>query len=139
MIDSYKMSAVGIIYKDPNVDYDEYCLYTKKNDKMRASLLFYINLFKYGLLKQDDIISLILFLLNTIDENKVIVERRNEIEEYVEQLFVLCKNMNLCLFNNFEEIKTRIEIFSHLKNGGEIVSMSSRVNFRCMDILDNVN
>lgn len=138
MLEKYKTDLANIVYKDPNVEYDDYCVYTKNNDKLRSSLTFYVNLFKYDLMKRNDIVDLIIFLLDNMDTNKTIEDRRNEMDEYVEQLFVLCKNMNLCLCEKSDEIKSRLEVFSNLKNGGEIVSMSSRVNFRCMDILDSL-
>lgn len=138
MLEKYKTDLANIVYKDPNVEYDDYCVYTKNNDKLRSSLTFYVNLFKYDLMKRNDIVDLIIFLLDNMDTNKTIEDRRNEMDEYVEQLFVLCKNMNLCLCEKSDEIKSRLEVFSKLKNGGEIVSMSSRVNFRCMDILDSL-
>ena len=70
--------------------------------------------------------------------NKILENRRNEMEEFVEQLFILCKNVNICLCENFDEIKSRIENVSNSKNTGNVVSMSTRVNFRCMDILDTL-
>jgi hypothetical protein len=138
MLEKYKTDLANIVYKDPNVEYDDYCVYTKNNDKLRSSLTFYVNLFKYDLMKRNDLVDLIIFLLDNMDTNKTNIDHRNEMDEYVEQLFVLCKNMNLCLCEKFDEIKSRLEVFSNLKNGGEIVSMSSRVNFRCMDILDTL-
>ena len=138
MLGKYKNELNTIVYKDPNIDYDDYCTYTKNNDMLRASLLFYINLFKYDLLNRDDITELIVFILDTMDTNVVIDNRRNELEEYVEQLFVLCKNVNVHMCGNFEQLKAKIERFSKLKNENEIVSMSSRVNFRCMDIMDSL-
>jgi len=139
MLTNYKTKVTNIVYKDPNVDYDEYCTYTKNNDNLRSSLMFFVNLFKHGLLKRDDLVELIMFLLDVMDTNKVLENRRNEMEEFVEQLFILCKNVNICLCENFQEIKLRVENVSNLKNSGNIVSMSSRVNFRCMDILDTLN
>lgn len=138
MLEKYKTDLANIVYKDPNVEYDDYCVYTKNNDKLRSSLMFYVNLFKYDLMKRNDLVDLIIFLLNNMDTNTTIVDHRNEMDEYVEQLFVLCKNMKLCLCEKFDEIKSRLEVFSNLKNGGEVVSMSPRVNFRCMDILDSL-
>lgn len=138
MLTNYKTKVTNIIYKDPNVDYDEYCAYTKNNDNLRSSLMFFVNLFKYELLEKNDLVELIMYLLDIMDTNKVLENRRNEMEEFVEQLFVLCKNVNICLCENFKEIKSRVENVSNLKISGNIVSMSSRVNFRCMDILDTL-
>jgi hypothetical protein len=138
MVSNYKEKVGNIEYKDPNIDYDEYCGYTKNNDILRSSLMFFVNLFKHGLLKRDDLVELIMFLLDVMDTNKVLENRRNEMEEFVEQLFILCKNVNICLCENFDEIKSRIENVSNSKNTGNVVSMSSRVNFRCMDILDTL-
>ena len=138
MVINYKGKVGNIEYKDPNIDYDEYCGYTKNNDILRSSLMFFVNLFKHGLLKRDDLVELIMFLLDIMDIHKVLENRRNEMEEFVEQLFILCKNVNICLCENFDEIKSRIENVSNSKNTGNVVSMSSRVNFRCMDILDTL-
>lgn len=138
MLDTYKTKITSIVYKDPNVDYDLYCAYTKTNDSLRASLLFYVNLFKYDLLKRESLVELIMFILDVMETNQVIENRRNEMEEFAEQLFILCKNMDICLCDHFAHIKSKIEGYSIMKNGGEIISMSSRVNFRCMDILDGL-
>ena len=138
MLDTYKTKITSIVYKDPNVDYDLYCAYTKTNDSLRASLLFYVNLFKYDLLKRESLVELIMFILDVMETNQVIENRRNEMEEFAEQLFIICKNMDICLCDHFAHIKSKIEGYSIMKNGGEIISMSSRVNFRCMDILDGL-
>lgn len=138
MLDTYKTKITSIRYKDPNVDYDLYCAYTKTNDSLRASLSFYVNLFKYDLLKRESLVELIMFILDVMETNQVMENRRNEMEEFAEQLFILCKNMDICLCDHFAHIKSKLEKYSKLKNGGEVISMSSRVNFRCMDILDGL-
>ena len=130
MLDTYKTKLTSIVYKD--------CAYTKTNDSLRASLLFYVNLFKYDLLKRESLVELIMFILDVMETNQVIENRRNEMEEFAEQLFIICKNMDICLCDHFAHIKSKIEGYSKMKNGGGVISVSSRVNFRCMDILDGL-
>ena len=89
MLETYQNKVTNILYKDPNLDYDQYCAYTKNNDNLRSSLVFYINLFKHDLIKRDSLVELIIFLLELMETNKIIEDRRNEMEEFVEQLFIL--------------------------------------------------
>lgn len=139
MIENYKTVMKKIKYIDPNEDYDNYCMYTKNNDMMRASLLFYIHLFKYCLLKREQIIDIILFIIEEIKTSYTVENKTNENEELVEHLHILCKNMNIKMSDKYEQIFLEIEHLSKAKKDQTYISISSRINFRCMDIIKNLS
>lgn len=143
IIQDYKNSILTIEYIDPEKDYDEYCKYNKKNDIRKTTSLFILNLMKVKLITKEEFINLILYLLSLVEEYSVMDDKKNEIEEIIENLYIL-------IVTDFKEICDEevcrdkvIPNINHISNmkklkAQEYKSITNRASFRCMDIIDSV-
>lgn len=143
IIDDYKNNILTIEYVDPDKDYDEYCKYNKKNDLRKTTSLFISNLMKIKLIKKDEYLDLVLYLLSLVEDYSIMENKKNEIEEIIENLYIL-------IVTDFKEICDEqvcrdkvIPNINHISNMRklklqEYKSMTNRASFRCMDILDSV-
>jgi hypothetical protein len=135
----YKESLKDINYIDPNIDYDKFCDYNKKNDTRKALSMFIVNLMKKELIEKKMVIEIIFHLqelaLKYIDEPN----KTNEIEEITENLFIIITSAKEdCVFEeNWDKLMDNIKEFSLMKVK-EKVSMSSRALFKFRDILDTI-
>jgi len=115
---------------DPNGDYDTYCKYNKNNDLQKSTLLFFIFLCKENCFDYVDQIEEFLFSL--INDNIISENKKNEVEELVENLYIYFSN-------NQDRIPVKKEhIESICAKTDQKKSLSSRAKFRCMDIVDIV-
>jgi len=126
--EKYKCNMQNIMYVDPNGDYDAYCKYNKNNDLQKSTLLFFILLGKENCFGYTDEIEELLFSL--INDNMISENKKNEVEELVENLYIYFSN-------NQHRIPVKKEdIESICVKTDEKKSLSSRAKFRCMDIVD---
>lgn len=126
--EKYKCNMQNIMYVDPNGDYDAYCKYNKNNDLQKSTLLFFILLGKENCFGYTDEIEELLFSL--INDNMISENKKNEVEELVENLYIYFSN-------NKDRIPVKKEhIESICVKTDEKKSLSSRAKFRCMDIVD---
>jgi len=140
LLDKYYESLKNIHYVDHNVDYDGFCNYTKTNDLRKAMACFIVNLMKKGALEKEKIISLILSIQKLLREYIDSDNRSNEVDEIIENLFLLLTQSNSTLN---EEKKWTSDILLYLQELSKLKSkdcksLSSRAVFKCMDILDNL-
>ena len=129
-------------YIDSNVDYDGYCKYIKKNDQRKAISLFLVNLSK----QQEDVLSksIIVDILNHFLDKSIeyvqIENKLNEVEEMSDNIYVILTNIYSCIstlpeWNDF--LLPKITNISQMKLK-QYPSISNRVIFKYMDILDNL-
>jgi hypothetical protein len=126
--ESYTSNLKNIVYVDPNGDYDAYCKYNKNNDLQKSTLLFFIHLHKENCF--DNIEKIEEFLFALINNTILYENKKNEVEEQVENLFIyFSNNQDRIVYNknNIENICVKTD---------EKKSLSSRAKFRCMDIID---
>jgi hypothetical protein len=140
-IGSYIENTNHIQYVDGDKDYDGFCAYTKANDRRRAAAAFIINMMKLEVLPSKEVMNIITQMqqlqLQYIDEEN----RLNEVEEITETVFIfvtLCKSE--IQKGTMDESWTaavypNIVTMSRMK-AKEHKSMSSRVAFKYMDIMD---
>ena len=128
--ENYKSNLQNIIYVDPNGDYDAYCKYNKNNDLQKSTLAFFICLHKEKCF--DNIEKIEEFLFALINDTILTENKKNEVEEQVENLYIYFSN-------NQDRISCNKE---HIENicvkTDEKKSLSSRAKFRCMDIIDMI-
>jgi len=136
-IKKYKDSIYDIHYVDPNLEYDKFCEYNKKNDRRKALSAFITNLMKKDIINKPIIIDIIVLfqelVFTYIDEpNKM-----NEVEEITEIIFILVTSaFNSCnSLVEWNKVMENIVTCSQLK-AKERVSISSRAIFKYMDIID---
>lgn len=140
-IGSYIENTNHIQYVDGDKDYDGFCAYTKANDRRRAAAAFIINLMKLEVLPSKEVMNIITQMqqlqLQYIDEEN----RLNEVEEITETVFIfvtLCKaeiQTGTMDESWTEAVYPNIVTMSKMK-AKEHKSMSSRVAFKYMDIMD---
>ena len=126
--ENYKSNIKNISYVDPNGDYDAYCKYNKNNDLQKSTLLFFIHLHKENCF--DNIEKIEEFLFALINDTISSENKKNEVEEIIENLHIyFSNNQDRIIYNkkNIENICVKTD---------EKKSLSSRAKFRCMDIID---
>jgi len=144
LLNNYKVSINDINFVDPNKDYDGYCEYTKKNDVRKAITTFIVNLVKKNILSETDILGIIMYLEDLVFKYAEEEGRTNELEEIVENLFILITQSEAVLTNAefwLEKIIPNIHELSKLrkKDASKYKSMTSRATFKLMDIIDKLN
>jgi hypothetical protein len=144
LLNNYKVSINDINFVDPNKDYDGYCEYTKKNDVRKAITTFIVNLVKKNILSETDILDIIMYLEDLVFKYAEEEGRTNELEEIVENLFILITQSEAVLTNAefwLEKIIPNIHELSKLrkKDASKYKSMTSRATFKLMDIIDKLN
>jgi len=144
LLNNYKLSINDIHFMDPNTDYDGYCEYTKKNDVRKAVTTFIVNLVKKNILSEADILDIILYLEDLVFKYAEEDSRTNELEEIIENLFILITQSESLLTNvEFwsEKIIPDIHELSKLrkKDASKYKSMTSRATFKLLDIIDKLN
>lgn len=140
LLDKYYESLKNIHYVDHNIDYDGFCNYTKTNDLRKAMASFIINLMKKGAVEKEKVLSLILSIQKLLNDYIDSDDRSNEVDEIIENLFLLLTQSHSTLNVNEKwssKIIPFIQDISKMKSK-ECKSLSNRAVFKCMDILDNL-
>ena len=140
LLDKYYESLKNIHYIDHNIDYDGFCNYTKTNDLRKAMASFIINLMKKGAVEKEKVLGLILSIQKLLNDYIDSYDRLNEVDEIIENLFLLLTQSHLTLNVNEKwssNIVPFIQDISKMKSK-ECKSLSNRAVFKCMDILDNL-
>jgi hypothetical protein len=109
----------------------------KENDKRKAMTNFMVNLMKQNVVSSKDGFDLMNGLLTKIENTISIVNKINEVEEMVENLFLFL-SMGNELFKSMEEwdsIYDRISVLAEMKVK-EKPSLSNRILFKFRDLLD---
>ena len=94
-ITAFKHTIDNIQYCDPNIDYDNFCNYTKINDTRRATTMFIVNMFKNNIIGMETVLDILHYFLQKslefIDtENKI-----NEVEEITENIYLIVSNCHV--------------------------------------------
>jgi hypothetical protein len=142
LVDNYKTSILNIKAVDPNQDYDGYCNYTKTNDLRKAMVSFIVFLMKKGVFEKEKVVDILVYLQELVLKYAEENGRTNEIEEIIENIYLL---MTL---GKDELSKTRVwteTVIPNIQNLSKLrktdlaryVSMSNRAVFKLMDVLDS--
>ena len=137
----YRNNIKILEYVNPDIDYDGYCAYNKNNDMRKASTLFIINLLSIDIIELDQVVDIIVFLQELLIDHCKVENKKNEVEEIMENIYILTTNklpkLTECeQWNN--TIKPNIKNISNLRKDDteKYPSITSRANFRCLDIID---
>lgn len=137
----YKNNIKTLEYVNPDIDYDGYCAYNKNNDMRKASTLFIINLLSIDIIELDQVVDIIVFLQELLIDHCKVENKKNEVEEIMENIYILTTNklpkLTECEQWN-DTIKPNIKKISNLRKDDteKYPSITSRANFRCLDIID---
>jgi hypothetical protein len=131
-----------IEYVDPSVDYNSFCRINKNNEKRKSLAAFFMNLMDNKIIDKEHIILITINLLNQLynyisEENK-----KNEVDELAENVFLLYKK-DLYKNNsdyNYEKIDglTVIEIIEKISHSKvkDYKSLTNKTIFKFMDMIE---
>jgi hypothetical protein len=139
IIDQYKESISAIKFVDPNSDYDKFCDNNKINDNRKALTTFIVNLMKQNVLEKNDVIHVIMYLFDKVNNDVDIEDKTYEVEEITENIFILITLSvhDLKTHEQWDVILLNIKSLSQFK-AKEHLSISSRSIFKYMDIMDKI-
>ena len=122
-----------IKYISGEVNYDLFCVYNKQNEERKAISSFFVNLTLNKILDSKKVIELIMMILDKI--NVLILEenKKNEVDELIENVAILYKDIKSPKFD--EKI---IKIITTIANSTTKMypSLSNKTIFKCMDIIE---
>lgn len=143
-LNSYVNSVTKLKYVDPDVNYDEYCVYNKENDMRKANAVFIIQLVKQNALPVMRVLNIITAFQDLTTQYIEEDNRVHEVEEIADILFLFLKGGK----DIFEEcqadfiwkfvILPNIEKVLKFKKGDK-TSLSTRAIFKYMDISAGIN
>jgi hypothetical protein len=140
-VNHFSENIQHIHYVNSDKDYDGYCNYVKMNDNRKATSTFIVNLMKNGILPNQTVMQIIRFFMSQIvkyiDEPDCI----NEVEEITENLFIFVSQSQGELSKLDEwtsDFVPKIQSIAKMKVS-EHKSISNRVIFKYMDIVDSLN
>lgn len=127
-----------INYVDPGVNYDEFCRNNKTNEKRRSLSTFFVNLMYNKIISPLQLLNIVGGLLEQIFTLISINDKKNEVDELTENIFILCTKE--ILENTDYKISgltvlESIEKLAHSK-AKTYSSLSSKSIFKFMDMIE---
>ena len=130
-----------IEYINSDEDYDKFCKINKDNEKRKALSVFFVNLMINGIIDKSKILQLLKTLLIQVSEFINVSDKKNEVDELIENVVLLykndlfdcnCKDENLLIDGlSITEFITKIAQNKVQKN----MSLSNKTIFKCMDLM----
>jgi hypothetical protein len=132
---------ITIEYINPEENYDKFCKINKDNEKRRSLSVFFINLMKNEIINKDKIVQLLKTLLIQISEFIIIPNKKNEVDELIENVALLyqkdlfdCDSKDDNLLINDMSITEFINKLAHSKLQKDM-SLTNKTIFKCMDLI----
>jgi len=130
-----------IEYINPEENYDKFCKINKDNEKRKALSVFFINLMINGIIDKSKISKLLKTLLVQISEYVVVADKKNEVDELIENVALLyrkdlidCDSKDKSLLIDGLSITEFITKLANTKVQKE-KSLSNKTIFKCMDLV----
>lgn len=136
-VDNYETRFDIIEYANSEEDYNLFCKQNKEKDNRASCTSFIIELVKQELINKNELSKYIHLFKTKIDTNKNIEHQQSRLEELTDNIYLL-------LTETKEELK-ELEVFDSIEewvismtklNVKDNVSISSRIKFKYMDIID---
>ena len=130
----------NIQYIDAEINYDQFCLNNKNNERRKALSAFFINLMKQEIISRDKILDIIVNLLKQIfeyidDKEK---NKKNEVDEITENIAILCTkemmDLDIVVLND-ETLLENIRILANSKSK-KYPNLSNKSIFKFMDMIE---
>jgi hypothetical protein len=139
-ISKYKSSLDDIKFVCAEENYDLFCENNKKNETIRSTGKFIVDLMNENIIESDIIIHLIHLLENKINDNINMENKKDECEEIFE-------NLRILLVNSYEKLQYNVEwsnIINNIKQisgmkSKDFISLSNKMIFKCSDILEELD
>lgn len=136
-LEGFTNTMKTISYVDQKDNYDDFCKYNKDNDKRKATSMFITNLVKNEVIHPDVLMNIIITIQGILHTYMNEQNRVNEVEEIIENIYILLTNNGTHVKCQNTEIMECIIRLSKSKPK-ELPSMSSRAVFKCLDIVDKL-
>ena len=130
-----------IEYVVPEEDYDKFCKINKDNEKRKSLSVFFVNLMINGIIDKIKIVYLLKTLLRQLSEFSIIPNKKNEVDELIENVALLykkelfdcdSKDKNLLIDGlTITDFITKIAKSKVQKD----MSLSNKTIFKCMDLI----
>ena len=127
-------------FVSPEENYDEFCEMNITNEKRRSMSLFLTNLYKNNVITLDFVYQNINNVQNMIMINTTNSEKKSEIDELSENLYILLTNIPFLVLikhNDWSKINNNLLEFTNLNNKIHL-GLSSKSKFKHMDIKDKL-
>jgi len=131
----------NIEYVVPEEDYDKFCKINKDNEKRKSLSVFFVNLMINGIIDKNKIVQLLKTLLVQLAEFSVIANKKNEVDELIENVALLykkdlfnCDSKDKNLLINGLTITGFITKIAESKVQKDM-SLSNKTIFKCMDLI----
>lgn len=136
-LDNYEDNLTEINFVDPDEDYDKFCLINKQNEQRKSLLTFLVHSIPTEVHSFEDVKSILYRLFEKIEDNKDNKDDININEEILENIFVIFSEGQDIINKEVSkyELINKIKYLTSLKIS-EHPGFSSRMRFKCMDILD---
>lgn len=137
--DTFKEILLNVRYIDPKDNYDLYCQINKENEKRKGLSKFLAICTNKKIILIDNMMEIIYGLFNYIEINLNNIDNKNQIEEIVENLYILLTNLLVSIKedkNLFDDLHKRITYFTELKIS-EYEAVSNKFIFKFIDILED--
>lgn len=138
---TFKEILLNIRYVDPKDDYDLFCNINKENEERKGLSKFLAICTNKKIIPTEDMMEIVYGLFNYIEINLNDVNYKNQIEEIVENLYILITNLLPSIKsdkNMFDDLQKRIQYFTELKVS-EYEALSNKIIFKFIDIIEDFN
>ena len=130
-----------IEYVIPEEDYDKFCKINKDNEKRKSLSVFFVNLMINGIIDKTKIVHLLKTLLLQLSEFSVVPNKKNEVDELIENVALLykkelfeCDSEDENLLIDGLTITGFITKIAKSKVQKDM-SLSNKTIFKCMDLI----
>jgi len=130
-----------IEYINPEENYDKFCKINKDNEKRKALSVFFINLMINGIIDKNKIVKLLNTLLIQVSEYIAFADKKNEVDELIENVALLYKKDLIdCESKDENSLVDGLSITGFItKIANSKVqkdkSLSNKTIFKCMDLI----
>ena len=132
----------NLIYISPDENYEKFCEYNKSNEKRRAKITFYSNLYLINIINDDDIYRIENILFDITNKILNIENKKNEIDEFSEYNYILVTTIFNNLNNNNKTyaniLFNKVSEYSNYKVK-DFKSITNKCIFKHMDIIDELS
>ena len=132
---------VTIEYVVPEENYDKFCKINKDNEKRKSLSVFFINLMINGIIDKSQILKLLKTLLLQVSEFISMPNKKNEVDELIENVALLYKkdlfNCDCKEENSLIDGLTITEFITKIANikVKKDTSLTNKTVFKCMDLI----
>ena len=136
-LDNYEDNLTEINFIDPEEDYDKFCVINKQNEQRKSLLSFLVHSIPTEVYSFEDVKTILYDLFEKIENNKGNRKDVNINEEILENIFVIFSEGRDIINKEVSKYELIAKITSLTKYKiADYPGFSSRMRFKCMDILD---